>query len=406
MKRRRTLIFLGCMVYLWLFGTMDILAVNNENKKEQEPHLLAKAAVLMDGKTGRVLYGKNQDLVLPMASTTKIMTCILALEQASLQDIVQISARAASMPDVQLHIKPGETYYLGDLLYSLMLESHNDTAVAIAEHIGGSVEAFADRMNQKAKDLGYTNTWFVTPNGLDGVDELTQRIHGTTAEELAKILKYCMVDSPQKETFLKITRTPSYSFSNLEQTRSFSCVNHNALLTGMEGMVSGKTGFTNQAGYCYVGAVEREGKLMIGALLACGWPPNKNDKWQDMRALIEYGEANYDYYEIEKKIFPEMKAKVNHGVKPEVMLSVQYPDNEPIQILMRNDETIRIVKKIRASLDAPIREQMTVGEVEYYVSNMLIVSYPIVTSESAARWNLEFCTKDLLKKYFFCYNSE
>ena len=404
MKRRRTLIFLGCVVYLWLFGTMDVLAVSKE-KREQEPSLVAKAAVLMDGKNGRILYGKNQELVLPMASTTKIMTCILALEQASLQDVVQVSARAASMPDVQLHIKSGETYYLGDLLYSLMLESHNDTAVAIAEHIGGSVEAFADRMNQKAKELGCTNTWFVTPNGLDGVDEQTQRIHGTTAEELAKILQYCIAKSPKKEMFLEITRAPSHSFSNLEHTRSFSCINHNALLTSMDGTISGKTGFTNQAGYCYVGAVEREGKILIGALLACGWPPNKNDKWQDMRALIEYGENSYDYYEIEKETFPNLKSKVNQGEKNEVMLSVQYPDKEPIRMLMRNDEPVRIVKKINASLDAPIREQTVAGQIEYYVSNTLISSYPLVTTESVERWSPEFCLKDLLKKYFFCYNS-
>ena len=406
MKWRRILICLVCVLHLCIVSAEDILAANNKKNEEREPHLLAKAAVLMDGNSGRVLYGKNKDMVLPMASTTKIMTCILALESASLQDVVQISEYAASMPDVQLHIKPGETYYLGDLLYSLMLESHNDTAVAIAEHIAGSVEAFADQMNQKAKELGCINTWFVTPNGLDGIDQKRNQIHGTTAEELAKILRYCILNSPQKELFLEITRAPSHSFSNLERTRNFSCINHNTLLTSMEGAISGKTGFTNQAGYCYVGAVEQEGKLLIGALLACGWPPYKTYKWQDMRTLINYGKENYTYYEIEKETFPEMRSVVIQGVKKDVTLEIQYPDHEPIQVLMRNDEPVRILKKIKSSLEAPIKEQMVTGQIEYYVSDMLVASYPIVTVESVALWSMEFCAKDLLKKFFFCYNSE
>ncbi len=116
--------------------------------------------------------GKNQDQTLPMASTTKIMTCILALENASLDDVVEVSSYAASMPDVQLNIREGEQYRLGDLLYSLMLESHNDTAAAIAEHVAGTREAFADMMNQKARDIGCRDTFFITPNGLDAEDRI------------------------------------------------------------------------------------------------------------------------------------------------------------------------------------------------------------------------------------------
>ncbi len=131
----------------------------------------AEAAVVMDADSGRVLFEKDGFTVRSMASTTKIMTCILALENGDPDDEVLVSAYAASMPDVQLNIREGERYRLGDLLCSLMLESHNDTAVAIAEHIGGSVEGFAAMMNQKARDLGCSDTCFVTPNGLDGTDE-------------------------------------------------------------------------------------------------------------------------------------------------------------------------------------------------------------------------------------------
>ena len=156
------------------------------------------------------------------------MTCILALENASLDDVVEVSSYAASMPDVQLNIREGEQYRLEDLLYSLMLESHNDTAAAIAEHVAGTREAFADMMNQKARDIGCRDTFFITPNGLDAEDPDTGRIHSTTAAELAGILRYCLFQSPEREAFLRVTRAPSHAFSDVSGTRTFSCVNHNA----------------------------------------------------------------------------------------------------------------------------------------------------------------------------------
>ena len=121
-----------------------------------------------------------------------------------------------------------------------MLESHNDTAVMLAEHLAGSVEQFADEMNQKARELGLSHTHFVTPNGLDGADDGGS--HRTTAEELARIMRYCVMESPKRKEFLEITGVSSYQFSDLEQTQTYSCINHNAFLTMMEGAVSGKTG--------------------------------------------------------------------------------------------------------------------------------------------------------------------
>ena len=120
-----------------------------------------------------------------------------------------------------------------------MLESHNDTAVMLAEHLAGSVEQFADEMNQKARELGLSHTHFVTPNGLDGADDGGS--HRTTAEELARIMRYCVMESPKRKEFLEITGVSSYQFSDLEQTQTYSCINHNAFLTMMEGAVSGKT---------------------------------------------------------------------------------------------------------------------------------------------------------------------
>ena len=174
MKIYKRVCMLLFTVFMILYTSGNSMAANKqEDSASLPPQLLAQSAVLIDGNTGRVLFGKNEDAVLPMASTTKIMTCILALENSAPDDIVKISDYAASMPDVQLNIREGETYRMEDLLYSLMLESHNDSAVAIAEYLGGSVERFADMMNQKARDIGCSNTYFVTPNGLDGTDKKT-----------------------------------------------------------------------------------------------------------------------------------------------------------------------------------------------------------------------------------------
>ena len=170
------------------------------------------SAVLLDGDSGRVLYGRDMDTPRPMASTTKIMTCILALEQGNLSDVCTISANASSQPKVHLGVRAGQKFLLEDLLYSLMLESHNDSAVAVAEQIAGSVEEFAKKMNRKALSIGCENTYFVTPNGLDATnrDESGEvRMHSTTATDLARILRYCIMESPKREEFLKITRSAS-----------------------------------------------------------------------------------------------------------------------------------------------------------------------------------------------------
>ena len=399
---------IGLVCWMMLATPMQAFsetAQNGAGAATEPPSLMAQAAVMMDGDSGRILYGKNEDQVLPMASTTKIMTCIVALEHGDPDAVVTVSEYAASMPDVQLNIRPGETYRLQDLLHSLMLESHNDSAVAIAEHVAGSREAFADMMNQKARDIGCVNTNFITPNGLDAVDSNTGEIHGTTAGELAMIMRYCTRLSPKREEFLEITRAPSYTFSNLERTRSFSCVNHNALLTSMDGALSGKTGFTNGAGYCYVGAVERGEKMFICALLACGWPPHKTYKWQDMRKLISYGDGQYDYYELAVEPVELPEIPVENGVRGSVVLELAETEAERVRILMRPDEPATRKHKIRKCLQAPVPAGAGVGQIEYYVGETIVACIPVVTAESVDEWNLEFCLKTLLNRFLFCYNA-
>lgn len=374
--------------------------------------LHAQAAVLLDADSGRVLYGKNENEILPMASTTKIMTCILALEYGNMDDIVEVSAYAASMPKVKLYMKQGEQYRLGDLLYSLMLESHNDSAIAIAEAVGGSVEQFAAMMNQKARDIGCYDTYFITPNGLDAMVNDTGRIHSTTAADLAKIMAYCVTDSDAKDEFLAITRTMEYDFCDISGARSFHCNNHNSFLNMMDEALSGKTGFTNQAGYCYVGAVESEGRIYTVALLACGWPNNKTYKWSDMKKLAQYGMDNYEYRDIyEDKQFssiPVIEGIAGKNATPyehaSVAVALEEPEEKSLQYLLCDRDNVEVKTSLADRLEAPVQAGEKVGQVSYYLNGELIKAYTIVTMGEVEKTNYLWVAKYILKLYFHIFS--
>lgn len=379
-----------------------------EKAAVDELQLYAQAAVLMDADSGRVLYGKNPGEKLPMASTTKIMTCILALEYGNPDDIVEVSSYAASMPKVKLYVKTGEKYYLRDLLYSLMLESHNDSAVVIAEAVGGSVEKFAAMMNQKARDIGCFDSYFITPNGLDAKVNESGRVHSTTAADLARIMAYCVTDSPEKERFLEITRTQGYDFTDADGTRSFHCNNHNAFLGMMQEALSGKTGFTNNAGYCYVGAVESEGRIFTVALLACGWPNNRSYKWSDMKKLAAYGMERYQYRDIyEPQNFADIP--VRNGIAGErgtpfeeaqVSVTLQ-AEGESLPYLLCEADQVEVKTKVESVLDAPVKAGEEVGSVSYFLNGELVKRYAVCTDtaveERSFLWILEY----ILKLAFF-----
>lgn len=377
---------------------------------EEEPlKLYAQSAVLMDADSGRVLYGKNPTEILPMASTTKIMTCILALEYGNTEELVEVSSYAASMPKVKLQAKAGEKYRLGDLLYSLMLESHNDSAVVIAEAVGGSVENFAAMMNQKARDIGCYDTYFITPNGLDAKVNDTGKVHSTTAADLARIMAYCLTDSPERERFLEITRTQGYDFTNADGTRSFHCNNHNAFLGMMEEALSGKTGFTNNAGYCYVGAVESEGRIFTVALLACGWPNNRSYKWSDMKKLALYGMERYQYRDIyEEKTFADIP--VRNGIagkdgtpfeEAKVSVTLQ-KEGEGLRYLLCEADQVEIKTQVDTVLEAPVAAGTQVGNVSYYVNGELVKQYAVCTDAGVEERSFLWILMYLIKLTFFC----
>lgn len=443
LKSLRRYISVVCCLFMLLQITADA----------QEPELgelYAQAAVLMDADSGRVLFDKNGSQVLAMASTTKIMTCILALELADLQEMVDISSYAASMPKVKLYVQKGEQYRLEDLLYSMMLESHNDAAVAIAEHVGRrylsaelaekspadytleesrqAVAAFAVLMNRKAGEIGCADTWFITPNGLDATQTLTlesgetiEKSHSTTARDLASILCYCIRRSPKKDTFLRITQTPSHSFS-IGNGRSFSCANHNAFLQMMQGAISGKTGFTNQAGYCYVGALERDGKTLVVALLACGWPNNKGYKWSDTRALMNYGLEEFSYHSLDEVAYEESQLEripVLQGQTQWIGETAYVPvrilerdangeydnpdpaagenEGEVKGLLMKDGESFRVECQVEEQLQAPVAAGEQVGVIRYLFQDQVYREEHIIATRTIRIIDYKWCFQQILQ---------
>ncbi len=413
--KRILLYFLLITMNVILFLGNPILCLAEEAETTLDKNqLYAQSAVLMDADSGRVLYEKSGETILPMASTTKIMTCILTLEYGNTEDAVEVSGYAASMPKVKLGISAGETYRLKDLLYSLMLESHNDSAVAIAEHIGGSVEGFAERMNQKAEEIGCEHTCFITPNGLDAQKELqledgstTTVMHSTTARDLALIMSYCIKKSPKKEEFLEITRTASHSFTNIKGNRSFSCTNHNAFLNMMDGALSGKTGFTGKAGYCYVGALERDGRTFVVALLACGWPNNKTYKWSDTKKLMKYGIANYQLKDLSEEAVDEKwlsdisvsdaKTDTLYG-EAQVGVYMKEEKEAPV-MLMKQEESAEVTCSVQRHLNAPVAKDQEVGTIQYHVDGRLVWERKLYTKEALEKVDFAWFFKIITNNY-------
>lgn len=375
--------------------------------------LYAKYSALIDASNGRVLFEKDGYTKAANASTTKILTCLLAVELGNFDDVVTVSAYAASMPDVQLNITKGEQYYLKDLLYSLMLQSHNDSAVAIAEHIAEKyivkdftphdaasrprdeslllVKAFAAEMNSRASKIGCNDTYFITPNGLDAENE--DGFHSTTAVDLARIMAECI----KNEDFIRITQTSAHSFSNLKGSASRSVHNANAFLNMMDGVISGKTGFTGKAGYCYVCAFERDGRKFVSVVLACGWPNNKTYKWKDTRKILEYAGSSYFNSEIFTPVESYMDIPVTNGKTD--FISTYIPDS--VELLTGENDIINITYEIPEYIDAPVSSDFVVGKVNIYINDELYTQLPIYSGNSAERTDYTYYLKQLIELFLF-----
>ena len=286
--------------------------------------LTARAAVLMDAASGKIIYQKEPDLRLPPASTTKIMTAILTLESGrSLAEKFTVSKEATRVPASKLYLRAGQSLSIEELLYGIMLASANDAAVVLAEGVAGSVEHFGELMTKKAQDLGAINSHFTNPHGLTAVD------HYSTAKDLAILFRYAM----KNPTFREIVQT---KFSSVTTTavvrkkvvpRRISVRNHNRLLWNFDGALGGKTGYTHAAQKCFVGAVQRNGTTLIVAILGA------RDQWGDTKRLLEYG---FDHYEMLNgpSGAPEKAAATEQqvGLRGDRISSVTVPAQEKSQV--------------------------------------------------------------------------
>lgn len=380
MKKFLFLIKSALFLFFFLFyHTINVFAA------EIPSELFAKSAILMDGQNQRILFGKQETVRLPMASTTKIMTCLYALEQGNLSDKVTFSARAASAPKVHLGANEGDQYLLSDLLYSLMLESHNDSAIAVAEHISGSVEKFCEEMTRKAHDLGCYDTSFETPNGLDSEN------HYTTCKDLAIITSHAL----RNKDFRKIIRESSYTIHEINSDRATTLNNKDAFLTTYPDAIGVKTGFTGNAGYCFVGAVEKKDRLLISVVLNSGGYPNRSYKWKDTTKLMDYGTENYKKQTIDLTKEKQKTIPVENGQKKKC--TILWPEN--ISLLTGNEEEIRIETSCLKKLTAPVSKDQLIGNVKVYIDEKEYRTYPIRTGSACKKATFGYYFEKIFREY-------
>ena len=328
------------------------------------PKIEAEAAIVMEVKTGRVLYDKNAYSKRSIASTTKIMTAILAIENGNLDELVTVSKRAAAIGGSTIHLKAGEKLSLRDLLYGLMLNSGNDAAIAIAEHIGGTVEDFAEMMNKKARELGAKNTNFKTPHGLDTPG------HYSTAYDMALLTRYAL----QNKVFNEIVRTQS------AQIPGRSLHNTNEMLDLYAGADGVKTGYTGQAGRCLVTSATRNGFRVISVVLNC---PSRTSRANSSKKILDYAFDNYKMYTLVKINDVLARIPVIKGVRKDVpILPI-----EEIQFPLRYDE----VENLKARIDlpdefhAPVDPGIEVGKIEYIANGKVIAETALKTGAGVRR---------------------
>lgn len=350
------------------------------NDLEKDPTINSRRYVVYDRKSKRVIYGKNEEVKGPMASTTKIMTATIVLEYADLNKEVEITAKAAGTGGSRLGLKKGDKITIRDLLYGLMLRSGNDAAVALAIEVGGSVEGFAKLMNEKATELGLQNTNFVTPHGLDNND------HYTTARELAMLTDYALTN----DTFKKIVGTKNYTITINGYARNLN--NTNELLGVLDGVVGVKTGFTNGAGRCLVTETIRGDKDLITVVLGAD---TKKDRTKDSIKLINFAFNTFKEVNIEDRINEVFNqwTQINSGriklikAKDEkIMLKMSEINTKNILLQEKDINNFEYEISSILELEAPIKENIKVGTITIKINNEIIEEVDIL------------CKKELEKK--------
>ena len=368
-----------CILLLLLFLPLDAGSCASEGLS-----VAAKGAVLIDAKSGRVLFGQNENERFPMASTTKIMTALLALESCALDETVTASENASGVPGTSIYLGVGETLSMEDMLYGLLLRSGNDAAVAIAEHVAGSVEAFAARMNARAEELG-ADAHFENPHGLDADG------HEASALALARIFRQAM----QNGDFRRITGTKKTTIPWVGNDFSRVLVSKNRLLTTYAGATGGKTGYTSDAGRCLVFSAEREGMELIGVVLGC---PN----WFDEAGrMLDWGFANY-----------RMEAPLAAGdvaCKPAVeggmAGTVRAVAENGLAAAVGEGETWRVDYDFPGGVRAPIGKGEAIGTATLYIGNEAVAETNLLAGESVERRDLISALKQMLRRWALLFST-
>jgi len=327
----------------------------------------AKAAVLMEPLSRSVLFEKQSHQRLPMASTTKIMTALLALESGKTEQLITVTKEMVTVEGTSLGLRAGDQISLYDLACGMLLESGNDAANATAITLGGSISGFAGMMNARAREIGMTDTHFVTPSGLDAPG------HFTTAYDMALLACTAMENPAFKE--IAAAKTLVVEFGNPRQKRHIS--NHNRLLSLYDGAIGIKTGFTKKSGRCLVSAAQRDGVVLVAVTL------NVGDDWNEHQNLFDYGFSRVQNVNITMSFEEQDTISVVGGIRGSV--SLQCPPD--IRIPLVDGERNTLVKQVRlpAFVYAPVKAGDSMGSITYYVNGREVFQGEITAQEAVPR---------------------
>ncbi|MDK2877798.1 MAG: hypothetical protein PWR06_514 [Thermoanaerobacteraceae bacterium] len=331
------------------------------------PSITGETGVLIDVKTGKVLYDKNAHDRMEPASTTKIMTAILALEKGKLTDIVVTGKEPPRVDGTRIYLEEGEKLTLEQMLYAMLLNSANDAAVAIAEHIGGDVPSFVKMMNEKAREIGAKDTTFVNPNGLPVEGHLT------TAYDLALMARYALLNLPE---FRKIvsTKTSNIPWQGKEWDRRL--INLNKLLWNYDGADGVKTGYTHSAGQTLVASATKDGWQLIAVVLKS----QGRNIWRDAESLLDYGFNNFKPITVIEKGRVITSEKVKYGDSVELETSAGFST-----VIPRGTNPLTTKTVIKPGITAPIKKGDVLGELEIFENGQIIGNIPLVAREDIPR---------------------
>lgn len=335
------------------------------------PEVSAQSAVVLTADTGTVLFEKDGHTPRPVASTTKIMTALLALEAAQERGdpLVDITQEMVAVEGSSMGLQAGDSISLTGLAAGMLLASGNDAANAAALYLDASLESFAARMNQRAAVLGMEDTHFVTPSGLDGED--AQGLgHLSTAYDMALLARAALED----QAFRQLCSSPSLAVEFAEPVKRVTYTNHNKLLTQYQGCVGVKTGFTKEAGRCLVSAAERDGALLIAVTL------NAPNDWQDHTALLDYGFTQVEPYQLAGG---DVRLTVPVVGSPMEVVSLRGSNGGEVTLPLGQGAQVERVVHAPKFLYAPVEAGEQVGEICWYLEGQLLGSAPLTAAGAA-----------------------